>query len=92
VAGPSFHIVEVGVPPLDRASLAARRYRGDTTVRLGAHETLTIPAGAGDLASFMRATFDRGGASGTVVLRLTDAERSELGLPDAPPWIGAYLR
>lgn len=91
VGGPSFHIVHQGLAP-DADALATQRYRGDTTVRLGAHETLTLPEGAADLVSFMREMFDQGGASGTAVLRLTDEERRALRLPEAPPWIGVYLR
>lgn len=93
MAGPSFHVVSEASEPAPTAdSLRDMRYRGSLTVRLGAHETMQIPEGAADLASVLRGRFDSGGASGCVVLKLTKAERDELGLPDAPPWIDAYLR
>jgi len=92
-AGPSFHVVSdaVDAPPTPE-SLRDKRYRGSVTKRLGAHETMQIPEGAPGVATMLRFRFDSRGASGCVVLKLTKAERDELGLPDAPPWIDVYLR
>lgn len=91
-AGASFHIVAARTQ-LEPEALRACGYRGSTTVRLGAHESLNIPDGApADLASFLQEQFETGGASGTTVLRLRADELVALGLPSAPPWIGAYLR
>ncbi len=92
-AGPSFHILfdEDAEPPTPE-QLREMRYRGSVTTRLGAHESMQIPEGVPNLVAMMQRTFDSGGTSGTVVLKLMKSERDGLGLPDAPEWISAYLR
>jgi hypothetical protein len=72
---------------------AARGYRGDTTIRIGAHETLGMSSSfPPDLVASQQAKFDAcDSPSGAVVLMLSDAERASFGLPSAPPWISAYL-
>lgn len=89
--GASFHVVAdlASLPPAH--VLAERGYRGDTTFRLGGHETLYVEGLPADVVGFQQAEFEKGGAAGTVVMALTTAEKQALGLPDAPPWIGHYL-
>jgi hypothetical protein len=91
-AGPSFHVLfEAAGRKPTTDELRVKGYRGDVTKRLGAHETMQIPDGAEALATMLRGRFESGGASGCIVLRMTSAERRELGLPDQPPWIGPYV-
>jgi len=97
-AGPSFHILAELASPLawppeafrDEASAAG--YRGDTTFRLGAHETINIEPIPAEFATLMRTRYERcEGPATAMLLKLTAADRAQYGLPDAPPWIAHYL-
>lgn len=67
-------------------------YRGASTVRLGAHETIAIERLPADFAALMIRKYEQcEGVAGAVVLKLTAAERAEYRLPDHPALIASYL-
>ncbi|MBN2493199.1 MAG: hypothetical protein JXR96_01305 [Deltaproteobacteria bacterium] len=95
-AGPSVNIlVDLSSPlgpELIRSRASSAGYRGSSTFRLAAHETIQIEGLPADFAAMMRTRYEQcDGPAGAVVLKLTAAERAEYGLPDSPPWIATYL-
>jgi hypothetical protein len=94
--GPSFHVVVDVTNGEDAAEIkraaAACNYRGEVTMRLGAHEEIFADNVPPSDADFLRKEFDDpSGPVKTRVMRLTAEERSAFGLPDAPDWAQFYL-
>ena len=95
-AGRSFHVV-VDVTSGENAAdikrtAAERNYRGEMTIRLGAHEEVFIDSLSPDDAAYLREEFDSpDGPTKQRVMRLTEAERTAYGLPTAPDWVRYYL-
>ena len=95
-AGPSFKIVvELDSQPTAdeiRKQAAAAQYRGSSTFRLPGFETVNTEGLPEDFAALMRKKYEEcEGPGDAILLKLTQAERAEYGLPETPEWVGVYF-
>lgn len=95
--GRSFHVVvDVTNGASDAASIkriaSECNYRGELTMRLGAHEEVFVDNMSPDDAAYMREEFEDATYPVKVrIMRLTKDERASYGLPDFPDWAQFYL-
>lgn len=79
-------------PTQIRIQAASRNYRGATTFRIGPHESINVEGQSENFAALMRKKYELcESVAGTVVLKLTAAERAQYGLPEMPKWLVSYL-